>query len=523
MILFFMIVSRNIKRLSTLLLVTTLSLVSCEKTYGLEAMIGSDTTITISIKQIDTLYQDQSALLKEIQARHQVYDLRSYNGIWSIYFKHGNKVRFSESVFPVIQAGDDQKWSISGFQTTLSIQMDDRGNVRLPALSVDSEGFWTLDSIQTKFSAEKYQTFLREEGNDTLNVRGFLVEDDNLHIYLSNDSSHKYSILREGFYLVPDYWMETLVEKEKLAEQAIQDAEGNCSSFVFFTDTHWGKNMKKSPALIRHVIDFTPFDDVIFGGDVVTSHSTNLVTPMETGKDFQASFSFLGPNFHCLYGNHDNNSDSQPNKSEYHLSEEQVFSFLQSQMTDVVYGNYYNFYYDNPVTKTRVICLDTGRFYYSQFRDKLPDTVSYAIETLSTLPDGWHAIMASHIWCTSKKQSDGTYKQYLDGYITPILSVFDDYNARKAGEYTYNKKNVAYDFSNAGGKIEFCIGGHTHGNFTTASNGGIPVIIVISDYFNTPEKGTNREQSVTLVVTDYKHEKLSLFVVGRGSDRSLEL
>ena len=378
-----------------------------------------------------------------------------------------------------------------------------------------------MDDFESTVSAFPYLAY--QESTDTCHLTGLLEFQDKLYVYLSDGTSESIPIIREGFYRVPDYWLEHLVEKEIMAEAAINEAEGDCHSFVFFTDTHWGKNMKKSPSLIRHIIDFSPFDDVIFGGDVVTTHSTNLVTPMETGKDFQASFSFLGANFHCLYGNHDNNSDSQPNKPEYHLSEEQVFSFLQSQMTDVVYGNYYSFYYDMPESKTRIICLDTGRYYYSQFRDKLPDTVSFAIEALSSVPVGWHVIMASHIWCTSKKQSDGTYIQYLDGYIKPVLKVFDDYNARLAGSYTYNKQTVAYDFTEALGRIEFCIGGHTHGNFTTSSDGGIPVVIVISDYFKTPEQGTNREQSISMVVANYAARKLSLFVVGRGSDRTIDL
>ena len=495
----------------------TLLLFSCEKTFGVE------TSISINVGETSASFYEQGVLLEEVQARHQIYDVNSFNGIWTIHFKHGNKARFSDRIVPVIQANETGHWDISQFPTDLSIRKDNGGGLLLPTLSIGNDGFWYLDGQPTDFPSEEYLAFHQEESRDSLNVVGLLHHDDLLYVYLSDDSVLRCPVIKEAFYLVPDYWMDHLVEKEKKAEAAIEIADGDCASFVFFTDAHWGKNMQRSPSLIRHIIDFTPFDDVIFGGDVITTHSTNLVAPMELGRDFQASFAFLGTRFHCIYGNHDNNSDSQPSKTDYHLSEEQVYSWLQSQMTDVVYGGYYNFYYDNPKTKTRIICLDTGRYYYKQFRDKLPDTVSYAIETLSTVPEGWHAIMASHIWCNAKKQSDGTYKLFIDPNIAPILKIFDDYNSRLSGVYTYNKQSISYDFSEAGGRIEFCIGGHIHTNYSAASEGGIPVLAVISDYAETPQPKTDKEQSLTMVIADYKNKKLNLVTVGRGEDRCFDL
>ncbi len=192
-------------------------------------------------------------------------------------------------------------------------------------------------------------------------------------------------------------------------------------------------------------------------------------------------------------------------------------------MTDVVYGNYYNFYYDKPESKTRIICLDTGRYNLGIFHDHLPETVSFAIEALSSVPADWHIIIASHIWCTSKKQADGTYKQSLMAFANPILRVLDAYNSRMAGVYLYKTRQIPYDFTKAEGRVEFCIGGHTHGNFTTSSEGGIPVVIVISDSFQPPERNTTKEQSVTLVVVDYKNRKLTMSVVGSGTDRIIDL
>lgn len=60
-------------------------------------------------------------------------------------------------------------------------------------------------------------------------------------------------------------------------------------------------------------------------------------------------------------------------------------------------------------------------------------------------------------------------------------------------------------------------------NLTTASEGGIPILIVISDYAETPQPKTDKEQSVTMVIADYKNRKLNLVAVGRGEDRCIDL
>ena len=459
--------------------------------------------------------EHQAELLDRLRGRLQVCDVSLHSDYYSVRFVSDEVFEFYSEGTPIFSISNASTWIVNGKDTQIPANYSS-----LPEVLIDENNSWIIDGIDTGLSA--YENLNPEDVAKTI-ISYTCFIDRQFIVVLKDGTILQSPIVIDSFYHVPDYWLSTVVEQELEAEAVIEVMEGDGTAFVFFTDTHWGKNMKRSPALIRHIIDYTPIEDVIFGGDVVTTHSTNLVTPMETGRDFQESFSFLGSNFHCLYGNHDNNSDSQPNKTEYHLSDEQVFSFLQSQMTDVIFGDYFNFYYDNPITKTRIIGLDTGRYYYAQFRDKLPETVQFAIESLNSVPEGWHGLMARHIWCSSSRQSDGTYKQYLDSGIKPILKVFDDYNARTTGVYKYQKESITYDFSKAGGRVEFCIGGHTHGNYTTSSDGGIPVIIVISDYFATPDRGTTQEQSVTMVVADYKNRKLDLFVVGRGEDRHLEL
>lgn len=457
--------------------------------------------------------------LKKIGSRTQISDFKIHSDYFSASFTSGEVFNLSLEGTPVFYIDEDKEWNVNGDDTGVKVQYEAE-KALIPIIHISETGAWTLDGKETAITAH---STLTAEDLEMSYISHIVYAEDWIHVFLFDGEPLRVPVIADPFYQVPDYFLDSLVKKEKLAESILASAGDECTSFVFFTDTHWGKNMKRSPSLIRHIIDYTPLDDVIFGGDVVTSHHSNLVTPMETGKDFQASFAFLGTRFHCVFGNHDDNSTGQTNKTQYHLSEEQVFSFLQSQMTDVIYGNYYNFYYDNPVTKTRIIGLDTGRYYNAVFRDKFPDTVAFVVEALSSVPDGWHIVIASHLWLLLTKKNDGTSLFHMDSNIKQLLAVFDDYNSRKAGNYKYKTQEVPYDFTPAAGKIEFCIGGHVHSNQLTFSEKGIPVITVISDYFKTPEKGTVNEQSVTLLVADYHKNNVHLFVVGQGDDRTIRL
>ena len=496
--------------------------VSCQKSFGLETAFGLETSLSVKAGVVSYSPKEQEILLDAIQGRRQVMNVTLHNGICFIELQGGNTVHLSNEFFPFVSTEDKRTWNLNGRHLDVPVRFDEKGGLILPVLTPGSNGLWTLDGVETSVSTSPYLKFAAEA--PPLHLSGLALFQDWLYIFESDGNIGRLPVITNVFYQVPDYWMEQLVEKEKQAERAIAEMDGEGVSFVFFSDTHWGKNAKKSPALIRHIIDFTPFDDVIFGGDVITTYTSTQEEAMNIGKDFQDAFSFLGTRFHCLVGNHDNNSDGQPGIPERHLSDDQVYSWLQSQITDVVRGGPFNYYYDNPEAKTRIICLDTGRYYLSLFRDKLPDTVRFAVESLDTLPEGWHAIIASHIWCSSRFGPNSTIQQYLEGFIKPILRVFDAYNARMAGSYTDAGANVPYDFTKAGGKIEFCIGGHTHHDHLTNSGGGIPIILAKCDATsNTNSWGTNKEQNVIMVVADFSNKRLTIHAVGRGEDRTVDL
>ncbi len=327
----------------------------------------------------------------------------------------------------------------------------------------------------------------------------------------------------EEIVSVPSYFYEHLKDKENQINNAILNATEDCAALIFFTDAHWGKNQKKSPALINHLFHFTSIDDVVFGGDVITTSFKDPQEAISLGKDFRHAFDAIGCNMYYLYGNHDNNSDEHPNEVERHLSDEQVYEYLQKGMGECTYGGYFNFYFDRPESKTRFMCLDTGRYYYPQFRGSTIETVKFLTNTLNGTPDGWRIVVLSHLWANLQSG-----KPYFTSYMEMIIRVLDNYNERKKSVFRYKNDSVDYDFSASSSKIICCIGGHCHLDTTMLSAGGIPIIITTTDSRKTINGqtatiGTIEEQAISVFVFDYVQKQIRMFRIGRGEDLSLSI
>lgn len=326
--------------------------------------------------------------------------------------------------------------------------------------------------------------------------------------------------------LIPDYYSEHIKAKEQSINEAIDFAKGDFASLLFFTDAHWGANYKNSPMLINHIIHNTPINDVVFGGDVITTSFAVPKEAYELGMSFRSAFDTLDCNLYYLYGNHDNNSDCQPTAVNRHLSDEQVYDYLQSGMSVCDYGGFFNFFFDREKSKTRFICLDTGRFYYSQFRGKTMDTIRFLTEALNETPDSWRIVILSHLWYNLDYETPR--EPYMPNNIKTIVNVLDDYNANHRGVFAYNGETIEYDFSNASSKIVCCIGGHCHIDSIQYSDGNIPIIITTTDSTQTVNEeiakgGTVEEQALSVFIFDYSNQALKMFRVGRGKDIVLPL
>ena len=325
--------------------------------------------------------------------------------------------------------------------------------------------------------------------------------------------------------LIPVYFKEHIAEKEASISEAIKTAKNDYASLIFFTDAHWGANNHNTPSLINHIVHNTPIEDVVFGGDVITTSFKNPYDAYELGLSFRAAFKTLNCNMYFLYGNHDNNSDGHPAEMERHLTDDLVFDYLQKGMSKCEYGGFFNFYFDRIGCKTRFICLDTGRYYYSILRGKTIETVKFLIKVLDETPDGWNIVIFSHLWYNLNYDVPRT--PYMPDNIKSIMKILDDYNTRRNGVFTFNGESEEYDFSDASSMIKCCIGGHCHIDSIQFSDGGIPIIIATTDSKQTVNgeeaiDGTIAEQAISVFVFDYSNQVLKMIRIGRGKDFEIQ-
>jgi hypothetical protein len=87
----------------------------------------------------------------------------------------------------------------------------------------------------------------------------------------------------------------------------------------------------------------------------------------------------------------------------------------------------------------------------------------------------------------------------------------------------------SYDFSDCKGRVEFCIGGHTHVDYNFTSTNGIPVIICQTDSKHlrgnlyTYTAGTITESAVSAIVADYDNSMIKVIRIGRGNSFNIDL
>lgn len=467
---------------------------------------------------------EQFVLSNIISTRAQIYNVDSRDGFMSLTLKD-RVIAINTQTFPYVYLDNSGNWTVDGEMVFEKIQSHSKEDLDFPLLSISTDGFLLINGIKSQFnwppalletisSNDKWIWAVARRGSYIC----FYCDDDKIIVPIADHPN----------YIIPDYFFDHVVEKERKTDDIVKDLlPEEQLGYVFFTDAHWGANQKHSPAIIKHVVDYTTIEHVLFGGDANTSWTDTPQGTITILNQFREAFSFLGSRLYCLFGNHDDNSTGQANVKEKHLTEEQVFTCLQSQMTDAHYGDYYNFYFDDTKSKTRFICLDTGRFYESAFLSKINKTARFVVESLSQVPNGWHVIVASHIWL--QLTSFETGEAIESPVMRPIIEILENYNLRKKSSYSNQGETIDYNFSNSKATVEYCIGGHIHADAFVMSKKGIPLITIACDgqqevAGSVPHQtGTVNEQCVTIVTNDYKQRKVNILHIGRGSDISFDM
>ena len=306
---------------------------------------------------------------------------------------------------------------------------------------------------------------------------------------------------------LPDYWITNLNTKIPSINTAMETAGKNKSAFYFYTDAHRISSANNTAKLLKYLYKHTSIQKTNSGGDFFEPFATGADN-LALMRDYMADMREIS-NHHSVIGNHDEDNEAL-------TSNEQLYGFYHAweENNDVVWGGYHYYYIDNKAESTRYIYLDTGKFTISNAE------MQFVIDALNTTPEDWHIIAISHIWYDYEISA-------LPDYVLNLLAVFDAYNGRIAGSVTHNGNTFEYDFVEALGNVEFCIGGHVHSDEVYYSNGGIPIIITDAD--STAKKGsaatlgTITEGCIDAVIADYNARKVKLVRIGRGSDRNITI
>ena len=384
-------------------------------------------------------------------------------------------------------------------------------------MSVQSEITRISSEVSEQSSLiSQIQTVLAGEASDTNAIEGATPIEKN-----TTALEEILAMLRSNN--IPDYWRDHLAEKAIEIRNAMEAAGRNKSAFLWYTDAHWNLNHKQSPKLLKYLYAHTPINKTNFGGDVVqdepTDSTVNDTIEMSYIYDWREAIRDL-PNHHSVVGNHDDGSVVNNR-----FSEETVYSYLiaPEENNDMVLGDGIYYYIDDKCEKTRYIYLDTA---YQTSDDA---QAQFLVDALTSTPEGWHIVAIAHIWHDAMwTEAQGDYIGDYSAIAGKILAVLYDYNHRASGSITINAEAVAYNFSESGGKVEFCIGGHAHWDHTSYYNDEILVILTETDSTRervniTAVAGTITENAVNAIVADYNANTVSVIRIGRGESRVEEI
>ena len=71
---------------------------------------------------------------------------------------------------------------------------------------------------------------------------------------------------------IPNYWQKHLEDKIDLINKLKKGAGKTAASFIVITDIHWAHNAKKSPKLLKYVMEKCDITFYVNCGDTITGY-----------------------------------------------------------------------------------------------------------------------------------------------------------------------------------------------------------------------------------------------------------
>ncbi len=328
------------------------------------------------------------------------------------------------------------------------------------------------------------------------------------------------------------------------AAACIRDLSATCPvGFFFLTDLHVPSNHGESASLLAELIAETGIRAVVCGGDIPEAfgNRASLDASVARYRDLWiAAVERVGGDFLPVHGNHDlairlaaDSSDGFTYPAE--VTRDILLDTAAVRSHATVDPGSCAFFIDYPESRFRLIVADTSdsvtteRPYWGVQDTMGENQVLWLAEkAFATLPDGWCAVVASHIAFAGVAANDCTKSSFA-----PLRTLLEAYQAR--GRATVAGRT--FDFSGARGSIPLALSGHYHAELQSCVKGvwhvTEPCDAAYLDYINrsapwcpdlpVKEPDTWAGQTFDAVQIDTTRALVHFTRIGGGSDRTLHL
>lgn len=324
----------------------------------------------------------------------------------------------------------------------------------------------------------------------------------------------------------------------------IRDLSASCPfGFFFLTDLHVPSNHGESAPLLARLIGETGLRTVVCGGDIPEAFGdrASLDDSIARYRDhWVASIERAGGDFLPIRGNHDLAIRLAADSEEgFTYPAETTRAILLDtaavRARATVDPGSCAYFVDSPEARFRLIVADTSdsvttaRPYWGVIDTMGERQVVWLAENaIATLPEGWFAVVASHIPVAGVAAQESDKMAFA-----PLRTLLEAYQARGRAAVA----GRTFDFSGARGTIPLALSGHHHAELQSCVRGvwhvTEPCDAAYLDYINrsapwcpdlpVKEPGTWAGQTFDAVQIDPVRGLAHFTRIGGGDDRVLHL
>lgn len=330
-----------------------------------------------------------------------------------------------------------------------------------------------------------------------VNAWGNILNCELLTIYLKQNINNS-NIFNSINYSQSINWKNAV----QSVSEKLNTTSNNVETFTFFTDPHlmgynnstdFSENLETFVGTLQKCYNSAPMNFIVGGGDWINNGDSvnNACFKLGYVDGFMNS---MFKNYYALLGNHDTN---------YQGTEE----LSQTTINNLWFRKQGKAYYKFDGINTKCYCLDSGKdISYNTMNSYRWEQIDWlGNQLISDNPS--NAIILSHIIIDGSDENFGI-QPFADNF-TKLANAFNNHT-------TITLNSITYDFTNCTGHIHYCLGGHTHYDYSNTYNNVLCIVTTTFGY------GTSIP-TFDMIVNDYDNHKAYFTRVGNGNSREFNI